>query len=129
MEIYAKDIIPLLEKGDLSDYVFKDDDGNIANDTLMIASKEDPNIVYKCCFFDGKLSNFIDETGRPFPAVESAGLMEYRTNGILTNPTIYGTERAARISEGFSRKEYWVDGSLVRVSERSYDENNNPVWS
>lgn len=127
-EAFAKDIIPLLENGDLSEYVFKNEDGSLADDTLIISSEVDPDVFYKCVFFDGKLSNS-EMDGRPFPAVEAPGLMEYRTNGVLTNVEVYGMEYPARICDGFNRREYWKNGKLIRVSEKSYDENDEPVWS
>lgn len=131
IKAYAKDIVPLLEKPDLSGYVFYDDNDNVANGTGFVTQKNDSSKFISVNFENGILTNaFWEDMGHIQPAVEGAGYMEYRVNGVLDDPVILkGVETAARASNGFAHHEYWKKGKLVKVSDRSYDENGEEVWT
>ncbi|MEL3909261.1 MAG: hypothetical protein P1P64_09690 [Treponemataceae bacterium] len=126
-EMFINDIMPeTLELADLSDIVFKDKNGVNADGANIVVMNTGVYNFSIMRFKNGVLTNSIDEEGRISPAIEGAGFVEYRTNGVLTNPE---KDFPARICEGFNKREYWENGKCVRVSEKSYDKNDNAVWS
>lgn len=129
-EMQVNDITQeIFKEPDLSNVVFKDDDGEVADGQRIVIIDSSPCLLL---FENGILTDGPGAMGSTIPAVEGAGFMEHRTNGILTNPNIdYLPEEncAARICEGFNKREYWENGKLVRVTEKSYDKDDNPVWS
>lgn len=128
-EMYVKNVTPeLFQQPDLSDIIFKDDKGNIADGGQILVPRTGEYAFYQLYFESGVLTNFIDEQGHISPAVEGPGMLEYRTKGVLTSPDTTG-KNPARICEGFNKREYWEHGKLVRVSEKSYDDKENAVWS
>lgn len=123
---YVKDItLDDLAKGDLSEFTFLANDGSIAEGVMVVSLNIGEYNFHKFNFENGKLTN-IRRDGKISPAVEGPGYVQFRTNGILTNPD---SDTPAVFSEGFNKREYWENGKCVRVSEKSYDADDNPIWS
>lgn len=122
-------IVHLLDNPDLSDYVFLDDDGEIAEGSKFIVNANDSSQFFQVYFENGVLTNAIWPDGHIQPAVEGSGYMEYRDHGVLDNPVIVkGIESAARHSDGFAKQHFYKKGKPIKIREKNYDENGNEYW-